>query len=294
MDCRTFHERLAEWLEQRLAHAERRAAERHLTGCAACRSLVEPFADDSTVEPVDAPADLAASILERTSGGTCGRAEERLAAFVDGELSDTDTALVGGHVDGCRECAALATALARLSEELPSLAELEPDARFVDDVLGATLPRPRRAARRLAAWREAWTRLVQRPRFALEGAYVASFVLVLVFGLPGSPLSGFPQWALGVVSKNPVEPLKQPIAELESRVALGVADAWKVTSGTFRDTSLDIASGVATYSTIAFRNIREDFGTLFAKEPSEQTTDAETDDTARSQEGPTDTMENER
>jgi predicted anti-sigma-YlaC factor YlaD len=294
VDCRGFHDRLADWLEGRLEATERDALERHVEGCAPCRDIAERFgeppADLDTATP-GRPDDLTHAILEQTSGRPCSHAEEGLGDWVDGSLAGTDAELMRMHLDGCVECSALASSMARLSRELPALAELEPDARFVPDVMASTMRRPRRVARALEAMRESWTRMLQRPRFALEGAYVASIVIVLMFGLPGSPLSGLPQKALDMVSRNPVTPLKEPVAELEARVSLGVATAWEVTSLKVRDTSFGIVQGVATYSSAAYENIREDFGTLLGREPSEPVTDAESGTDARSSQEPTETME---
>ena len=115
---------------------------------------------------------LVKRVLARTSGPACPSAEDRFVAFAEGELDAVDRDLVKSHLarcPGCRE------ELARVREwlaELPQAAEVEPDPCFVDDVLRRTSRRPSRA--------DAWRRLVLRPRFALEAAYVGAVVLLVI------------------------------------------------------------------------------------------------------------------
>jgi hypothetical protein len=85
----------------------------------------------------------------------------------------------------------------RLREELPALAETHPGERFVEGVLDRT---SRGWRQRMAGWRaragERWRHVVARPRFAAEGAYIGSLALVVLVGLPGSPLFGIPGQAV--------------------------------------------------------------------------------------------------
>lgn len=252
MDCLEFQTRLDDLLEGRLGAPDRREAAEHLRRCVSCRELERAARSEPEAAAVEAPPGLAAAILERTSGRGCARARETLCDWVDRRLGEVDAELVRMHLAGCPDCEGLAGALARLSVDLPAMAEREPDARFVDDVLAATLPARRReragAARpggglteRLS---EAWWRLVERPRLAWEGAYVGTLVFLLLFGAPFSPLAGLPERALELVRSNPVRDLAGPASRIEARVSASVRSAWRASGGRALDASRDLASGV--------------------------------------------------
>ncbi|HEX4826267.1 MAG TPA: zf-HC2 domain-containing protein [Candidatus Polarisedimenticolaceae bacterium] len=125
--------------------------------------------------------ELTAAILARTSGPVCGAARDQLCGVADGTLDSIDAELVGRHLEGCAECAALAEALASMRRELPRLFGDHPDPAFLQEVLDRTTARnrtPRLAERCRAAAR----RLLDRPRIALEGAFVGAVLLVLPVG----------------------------------------------------------------------------------------------------------------
>lgn len=132
-------------------------------------------------EPED--RELTEAILARTSGPVCGSAHERLAAYVDRALDPMEASLIGGHLERCPECAALARALVAMREDLPLLAEVDHDPAFTREVLARTTSAPRRtplAERYVAVVR----RLLERPRVALEGAFVGAMILALASGPP--------------------------------------------------------------------------------------------------------------
>ncbi|HVQ35093.1 MAG TPA: zf-HC2 domain-containing protein [Candidatus Bathyarchaeia archaeon] len=111
-------------------------------------------------------------VLAATSGPACPSAENRFVSFVDGELDPVDRELVTAHVAGCRPCREELVQVRALLAELPRIAEVVPDRAFVGDVLRRTAASPR--------WAETWRRLMLRPRFALELAYVGAVVLCVV------------------------------------------------------------------------------------------------------------------
>jgi len=252
MDCRDFQMRLDDLLEGRLGAVERRAAGEHLRRCASCRDLEAAARTEAEAAAVEAPPGLAAAILERTSGPACARSRELLCDWADRRLGDVDAELVRLHLAGCPDCEGLAGALARLSVDLPAMAELEPDARFVDDVLAATLPR--------RGWAEApahrpgeglverlsgaWRRLVERPRLAWEGAYVGTLIFLLLFGAPFSPLAGVPERVLDLARRNPVRELAGPASRIEARISASARTAWEASGERALDASRELASGV--------------------------------------------------
>ena len=277
MSCREVQDRLDDLLAGTLTAEDRRAVEEHLLECADCRELrvlMEQEPDLLAAEPpaVEPPPGLAASILARTSGAPCARAGNLLCDFVDRSLEAVETELVRLHLQTCQECAALSGALARMSEDLPTLAEVQPDERFVADVLRVTLPFRTRLARRLAVLARAWQRLLERPRIAWEGAYIGTFILVLAFGTPGSPFAGVPKRALEVATINPVEQLKAPVADLESEVASGVQSVF-ATTGEKVAGARQLASGLAEKSSAVLDGFKQDLGTLWERITSEQETD---------------------
>ena len=107
MDCRSLLDRLEALLDETLSGDDLRAAEEHLHECSDCRSFVELARTEPDGSALEPPADLAGSILERTSGPACDGARHRLCDYVDGALVDPDRELVRLHLDGCRDCEGL-------------------------------------------------------------------------------------------------------------------------------------------------------------------------------------------
>lgn len=250
MDCRSFLDRLEALLDETLGDDAGRAAEEHLRECADCRQLVELARTEPDGTAIDLPDNLTGSILERTSGSACETARDRLCDYVDGSLSGIDAELVRLHLDGCEPCEGLALALVSLAGELPTMAEIEPDSAFVSDVVARTVPWRRRLARRLeklTAIRELWPRVVRRPRFALEGAYVGTLVLVLIFG-PNLPLAGVPQKAIDMIRARPLvesERARDGIARFEGQVVSSARDIWEATGGEVAAGSRRVATDLA-------------------------------------------------
>ncbi len=188
------------------------------------------------------------------------------------------------HVDACAECAAVELVLARMAVDLPLLAELDPDAGFLREVLQrtASLPAAGWAARLTAGWE----RLLTGPRLALEGAYLGMFAIMLIFGTPGSPLAEIPRKALELVKINPVAELKQPVADLAEEAVSRAGFAWRTTSLKMNAASREIAENAKHASDSASDLV----GTLWDQLASEQ----ETDETEPSNDDGNRTQGNER
>jgi hypothetical protein len=188
VNCELFAKILADFQEGKLRFGEQSAAEAHLKGCDSCRRLLAIARGKLSVLPEEISRELALSIIEHTSGPACPRVEECLCSYVDGELSSEVSQLVSSHLDSCPACRTLADRLGIMAEELPQMAEIEPEAEFTQKVLGATSRwRPFRPSlrTRFLTW---WNRVIQRPRFSYEAAYVGTLVLVFAFGNPVPPL----------------------------------------------------------------------------------------------------------
>jgi predicted anti-sigma-YlaC factor YlaD len=213
MNCRELEERLERLVAGELPEAERRHCAEHLTDCSECREL------EVLARLAEPPIDMVHEVLERTAVGACTAAHELLCDRTDGHLTGVDSELVEGHLQGCAECRELASALEALAIDLPQLANLSPGEAFLGAVMRRTLPW-RVLMRRW--WARAWPRWVQRPRFAMEAAYVATLVLVLIFATPGSPLEAMPLRAVELARTPPTSRLGEPVSQLRARVSAGL------------------------------------------------------------------------
>ncbi len=269
MVCRTFEELLEALLAGTLDPATAEALASHRDGCARCRELeelvrAEPHGDDDAP-----PADFVSGVLARTSGEACTRAAGMLPDHVDGRSDPAAAELLEGHLSGCAPCRGLEVALAALAVDLPRLAEIRPDERFVDDVLARTVPWRRRFARDLA---RRWQALLARPRLAWEGAYLGALLLAVLVGTPGSPLASLPAVALELARVNPVEKLEAPVATIEGEISTAIGTGWKVT----RTRIAGAQRGMLTGATETFQDLRRDLGTLWQRLASEEAS-ADTD-----------------
>jgi predicted anti-sigma-YlaC factor YlaD len=176
MTCERVLDLAVSFLDGTLGGETRAVVVHHLAWCNDCRNLIAALRDAPPEDP-----ELTTSILQRTAGSVCDSVRERLCDFVDATLDPTEAGRVSGHLSRCPDCTALGRVLASAQSELPRLADVDPDPAFVALVLARTSGRPRRvplAERWLAAVRQ----LLDRPRVALEGAFVAAAILVLPFG----------------------------------------------------------------------------------------------------------------
>jgi predicted anti-sigma-YlaC factor YlaD len=214
MDCRELEAHLEALVEGSLTAGRRLDCQRHLENCGSCRELVE-LARLPEMAGAEVP-DLVGPVLARTSGAACDRAEMLLARALDGALPSTERQLLASHTAVCAECRALTPVLEALSVELPKMAELRPDRRFVADVLAVTLPVGVQLRR---WWSRVWPQWVRRPRFASEAAYVGLLVLVVIFSTPGSPLAAVPKQALDAAQRVPSARLEVPVEQLQEHVA---------------------------------------------------------------------------
>jgi predicted anti-sigma-YlaC factor YlaD len=268
MDCQSFIDRLDDFLEGKLSSDARSSAAEHLRRCERCRDLAAAFEQDG--KKLAPPSDLVGAILQRTSGSTCASAHDRICDQVDGLLGSLDNELVRSHLDRCGECAALSGAISQFTVDLPTLAELEPDEPFVQAVLARTV----RRRRRTAAWADKlaaqWEALLQRPRLAWEGAYVATFVLALLFLTPWSPLSGTAQQIAEMVRGGTDSTIENSMGGLGERMASGVPAAWQASGGRMIATLQGVPHNIDRLSQDAREGIERGLGTLTGRDTSEQ------------------------
>lgn len=248
--CQTIQQRLQELLDGSLPTDERRSVQAHVDACASCRELAALMRMDLPAD--ETSPDLTAAVLERTSGSPCIRAQEILCDYVDEILGAVDGELLTLHLERCGECAATATALTALAQDLPSMAALTPDAGFLGEVLAATSSRRRPWADLGTRWARGWAELLARPRFAWEAGYIGAMSLWLFFSTVGAPL---------LASRPPLpsrDATVQLVESVQGRVSELGQQAWSATGGQ----GLDAWQAFSSEMTERYRSTstaREDF-----------------------------------
>jgi hypothetical protein len=235
IDCSRWDFLLDDWREGRLDELTARTCDDHVETCDRCRDILTVL--EGMTEINDSP-DLCADVLAATSGGTCERALTLLGERPDGGLSSRHCDLLDSHLKHCSDCAELARILHWTMPVLHDMAEFEADQAFTYDVLRATSAS--RARRRAGAWQRGaerasawWEGLSRRPHFAMEMAYVATVLAVLIFGTPLSPARNAPRKALEVVQASPVWVMEHFASVVGS--AGGVLDSTRDDIGERRD-----------------------------------------------------------
>jgi predicted anti-sigma-YlaC factor YlaD len=219
MSCHNFEAHLDAFLEGTLEDVDQQRLEQHLDACAACRELAEIAAGNGDAAAEQRSPELCSAILAETSGAACGLAYSDLCGWADGRLAGAERERVRLHLALCVDCRGLATVLGRLTEDLSAL-RVQRSPLPIEMRLALALGR---GVARVAGF---WQQLLARPRFALEGAYVGTLVLAILFILPASPLRGLSSGALTLTQSNPVAVLETPL-ESVGRIA---ADLWRSAS----------------------------------------------------------------
>jgi anti-sigma factor RsiW len=184
MRCSDFEKRLSAFLQGDLSSEERQAVLAHFETCVDCRQIAQMARGDFDLEPEA----FVASVLERTSGTTCGHARPRLCELVDGVLAPEYSRLLASHLHHCRNCSALFVALIELAEVLPEMALLEPDRCFTEDVLAATVTLEEEVIESTNPALRFLETLFQRPRLSWEAAYLGTLLVMGIWaGLAQHP-----------------------------------------------------------------------------------------------------------
>jgi predicted anti-sigma-YlaC factor YlaD len=265
-DCNAIEQRLDAMLDGSLSGTDRAAADRHLASCDACRELLR-LARIPQPESVD----LLGGVMTATTGSACATARDRLCDFIDRRLDGLDDELVRSHLDGCRDCGALTTTLVELTHELPLMAELAVDDRFLADVIARTSAGHRPRIDRFSLWIRGWGRLLERPRFALEAAYVMTALIVLIVGIPTAPLAGVSRRAFEIAATDLRPGVERSVNQMGSDVSHRVRRAWSSTETRITTDARQHAGTVIGFSTAIAGDIRQGVGTLWTRLASGET-----------------------
>jgi hypothetical protein len=203
MNCHEFETRLERLLDDALEPGEKTDCLRHAEQCPICGEMLEAVGGLGSGSPAEEEEPLVESILQRTIGSVCTQAEEKLPAYVDHELGAEDRQLLQGHLNSCESCRKLVTTLGMMSAELPRLAEVSVGEDFTHRVLARTLPTRIRLQRWIRQNGSSW---VQRPRFAMEAAYAALLIVMLVLGAFSTPVAALPKKGLDLMQPDPSTP----------------------------------------------------------------------------------------
>ncbi len=234
MDCRQLTDAIPGYLEGALSPETLSAADAHLRTCTRCRTLMSLLQSEVPDLPPTEDDTFVREVLSRTSGASCRRAEAQLDTFLDGTLPGEDATLLAGHLTHCPACRSLMETLFTLRIPLREMGSIDPGPMFVRNVLRATVRRSPAQGARLARLREGWRRLLWRPRIAFEGAYVATLIMIVIFGTPISPLRDLPSNTLSLARSDPprlTELLSPPMAALHNAVRRTGEILWRETGG---------------------------------------------------------------
>ena len=242
MNCYEFERELDVLLEGPLGPKAREALEHHAGACASCSDLLAlarlPWLPQLRWLRNREQNDFTRGVLSRTSGAACRQAEESLPDFAaDVVLADGDQELLAEHLEHCRSCSGLVRELDRLAVDLPRLSIVQPEISLIDDVLRRTLPVPARMRR---WWTATWPQWVRRPRFASELAFMATLVLVVIFGSPVLALQAIPERAFEFARTEPFEQFE--VLQTATRAEIGARLQATLDSGTESLQSLAAAS----------------------------------------------------
>ncbi len=215
-DCIFVDTWLDDWVAGRLPEHTARRVEQHVRDCARCGQLASIVRDAAGDVDADRPAedaDLVASVLGRTSGSPCARAEELLPSFVDGDeaLDAGGREILEAHLSHCEPCSRLLEVLQESRGVLPALAEMQPPPGFLQRVLAVTSRRPQYSP--FVTW---WMRLLDRPRASLELAYTVSVLLVVLLGNPVAAFHEARDQAVRFAGSVPVSRLTDQLPATEA------------------------------------------------------------------------------
>lgn len=184
MNCADFQLNLPAMLAEKLSPSTLLQTEQHLASCPHC--LVQ-WSDTIAAQAAQSSSpNIAANVLNTLGLDSCIAAQDALCDHKCDTLQLEPT--VAMHLESCPDCTALSQIVLRLNAELPTLRDISVPLGFTLRVLNRTNYVRQAPANDLATGKQSWRafakRVSQRPRFAIETAYVLSLCLVLTLGTP--------------------------------------------------------------------------------------------------------------
>ena len=175
-------------------------AEQHLQRCERCLShWVEHLTSTAEYQPDDKRI---VDTLLAMGLNPCGKAQLQLEDYLNHNLSRSSAELVDQHLQHCQHCAGLLLILANMETQLPSMAALEAPINFSENVIALTTgPNTEQRTQE----KTMVVKLLKRPRFAMEGAYLATLLWVFLLGVPavdGMPINNLEQFIATASNKN--------------------------------------------------------------------------------------------
>jgi len=183
--CLAFEKRLERYLAGMLDQADRQAAENHARRCPACRALVQALQPDSW--EYGPGEDFAKTVLARTTGPACRRCRSMLSDFLADTLRDVDRSLITSHLKSCKFCNELCQVVVETLDVLPRMREMRTDPAFAREVTAATREYCRKRNDFVLSILGFFEKLLARPRFGWEAAYLITMLMFALFGTPLSP-----------------------------------------------------------------------------------------------------------
>jgi hypothetical protein len=187
MNCQECERLLEDSFEVALSEKDLARLTDHLKGCLSCRQYQAILEGETDLLASHNQDYLTHAVLQSTSGPSCVQAEELLCLDV-GEVSRDEHGLLAAHVRFCPRCSNIQAWLEVAKVVLPALSEFDPGERFTASVLRATSDSPAPAPTWSANLRRHIGRLLERPRFSWEAAYVGTLLLLALVGNPAEYL----------------------------------------------------------------------------------------------------------
>lgn len=205
-DCRSIRLSIRRYRAGQLSRDDTFAMMDHLDVCPHCAAMFatqlfsgESGSNGQSTEPgLSMPQpfdDFTSEVLAKTSGSACPDVQWHMACGYDQPVENIDPApcdpVLNQHMEHCSACREFQQTLPRVMDVMHRPELWEPDPFFVNDVLDETsrcwVSRIRKRLQQWAAHIN--SAIIERPRFALETAYVATLILILLVQWTGIPIS---------------------------------------------------------------------------------------------------------
>lgn len=232
MQCAQVVELLSSYIDGVLDEQTLERIESHLEACAECRrqlaSLRALVVATSEIEPAEPPTRLRSEILAavgaaRQSVRQCAKVSDLLSAYIDGEVSGREQALVAEHLRVCEDCAAEHAALVELTSIALASETLTPPRDLRERIAAAVAAEPTPSASLLTRVRDlvgSWREWKPATAHWAGGAVAAGALAVAVVVTTGPPPAPAPEPAASARQAERLNPPTTPRAPKVAAVAV--------------------------------------------------------------------------